>query len=186
MRETKGTIGKRLNSWRAQILHTQEPRSKALIPQKPGPDLPASLGGSPREVAGERHCSSHWVLKLVEDIMAIYVNSGWRQTSWVLDTETWPHTTAWRLQCWDTSGQPTNSQKHSPNYQQTGLLRPQKLLDMPLDMALPTRGPRPSSTDQWAGMSPSCQKDLQASNQPHTPGGRHLKQEKYDPAKLSP
>ena len=36
-------------------------------------------------------------------------------------------------------------------------LSPQTPVGMPPDMALPTRGPRPSSTHQWAGMGPALQ-----------------------------
>ena len=39
-------------------------------------------------------------------------------------------------------------------------LNPLPLLGMPLDMALPTSGPRPSSTHQWAGKGPALQENF--------------------------
>ena len=86
----------------------------------------------------------------------------WLQTFWgafsCMSTATggcWTHPTACRCQCWDTSGQTTNCAGRQPhpsaNRMPKDFLSPQPPLDMPLDMALPTRGPRPSSTHQWAG-----------------------------------
>lgn len=52
-----------------------------------------------------------------------HMNSGWMQTSWILGTETWPHPTAYRLQCWEASGQTTNRVGTWPINQQTGCLK---------------------------------------------------------------
>ena len=77
-------------------------------------------------------------------------------------TETWPHLTACRLKCWDTSGQTTNRVGTQPHPLADRLpkviLSAQMPLNIPLDTALPTRRTRPSSTHQWAGTSPSHHK----------------------------
>ena len=70
-------------------------------------------------------------------------------------TETWPHPTACRLQCWDTSGQTTNwvgTQPHpSADRLPKVVLIPQLPLHISLDTALPTRGtghPAPCTSGQ--------------------------------------
>ena len=63
-----------------------------------------------------------------------------------------------RLQCWDTSVQATNRVGTQPHPWADRLpkdiLSTQTSLNTPLDMALPIRGTRPSSTHQWPGTSP--------------------------------
>ena len=154
-------------------------QGKAMTPYEPKPDLPVDLGGSPGEA--EVGCGSLW---------------GQRQRWWRpqpifismtsprghhFGTETWPHPTACRLQCWDTSGQTSNragTQPHpSADRLSEVLLTPQPPINTPLDTVLPTRGTRPSSTHQWAGTSPSDQEACTSLDQPHPPGGRHQKQE---------
>ena len=67
--------------------------------------------------------------------------------------------TAFRLQCWDSSGHTTNkvgTQAYPSADRLPKVILSQPLpLNRPLNMALPTRGTRPSPTDQWAGTSPS-------------------------------
>ena len=85
----------------------------------------------------------------------------WRELSWksCLGTKTWPHSTACRLQCWDTSGQTTNRVETQPHSSTERLpqviLSPQPPRDMPPDTALHTRVTKSSSTHQWAGTSAS-------------------------------
>ena len=74
-------------------------------------------------------------------------------------TETWPHPTACRIQCWDASGQTTNRVGTQPQPSTDRLpkvvLSSHPPLDTPLDMALPIRGTRSSSTHKWADTSRS-------------------------------
>ena len=62
-------------------------------------------------------------------------------------------------QCWEASGQTTNRAGTKPHPSSDRLrkvfLSLQPPLNTPHDTALPTRGPRPSSTHQWAGTCPS-------------------------------
>ena len=89
-------------------------------------------------------------------------------------TETWWHLTACGLPCWGAPGQTTNREGTQPHPPAVSLpkdfLNSESPLDTPLDAALPTRGPRRSSTHQWASTGPSHQE------------ARHQKQESYDPA----
>ena len=97
---------------------------------------------------------------LVEEALG---NIHWHELSWRLPF--WHQDlapTACRLQCWDASGEMTNMAGTEPHPSVDRLpkdfLSPQPPLDMPLDMALPSRGPRPSPTHhQWASISPSHQ-----------------------------
>ena len=97
-------------------------------------------------------------------------------------TKTWPHPTAYRLQCWNTSGQTTNRvgigclkfyQAHSWS------------LNTTLDMALPRGGTRPSFIQQWTQTSPLPRKLAQA---PETSlihkGADQQKQEELQPCIL--
>ena len=76
-------------------------------------------------------------------------------------TKTWAYPTAFRFQCWDTSGQTTSwlgMQPHPSTDRMPKVERSsQPPVNTPLDMTLPTRGTRPSSIHQWAGTSPSHQ-----------------------------
>ena len=122
------------------------------------------IGGSPGEAGcgcGSPWGCRHWWWRL-QGVFS-YVNSwgGWH-LAWVTSTKIWPYPTACRLQYWDASGQTTNRSGTQPQ-PSTGrlpknFLSPQPILDTSLDTALPTRGPRASSTHQWAGTGPSHQK----------------------------
>ena len=98
------------------------------------------------------------------------------------DAKARPQPTALRLQCWDTSSQTTDragTQSHpSADRLPKVFLIPQLPLNTPLDMALPTRGKKPSSTHQWVGTSHFHQEDCTSLlDQPHPPGGVQQKQE---------
>ena len=107
--------------------------------------------------------------------------------SWGLPfgTKTWPHPTACWFQHWDARGQKTNrvgTQLHpSADRLAKDFPSPKLTLDVPLDTALPTRGPRPNSTHQWAGTSQSCQEPAQTSRSASCTRGKHKKQESYYP-----
>ena len=82
--------------------------------------------------------------------------------------------------------QPTG-QENSTIHQQTGCLKSSWAqscpLNTPLDMALPTRGTRPSSTHQWAGTSPSQQEDSTSLLNSLTHQGAESRSKKnYNPA----
>ena len=85
----------------------------------------------------------------------------WWLTYWIISTKTWLHPTACRLQCCEASGHTTNwagTQPHpSADRLPNDFLSPQSPLDSHQGRALPARGPRPSSTHQWVGLSPSLQ-----------------------------
>ena len=78
-----------------------------------------------------------------------------------IGTETWPHPTACRLQCWDASVQSTKKVGTQPNSSVDRLpeviLSLELPLNTPFDMTLPSRGTRPSYTHQWASISSSHQ-----------------------------
>lgn len=87
------------------------PRVKAENLQDLGPDLPAGLGESLGEVAG-------WVAAADPRDTAIsrrpfsHMDTGWAGTVVgsslsLISAKTWPHPTAVRSQCWDTSGHTT-------------------------------------------------------------------------------
>lgn len=105
----------------------------------------------------------------------------------VISVKIWLHPTACRLQCWDVSGQATKwaeTQSHlSPDRLPKDLLSPQ----LPLDTALPTRGPkiqlyppvgRYCSQIPWAPAlsSGNLHKSL---DQAHPVGGRHQMPENH-------
>ena len=86
------------------------------------------------------------------------------QPLWAFGIEIWPYPTACGIQCWDTRVQTTNQEGCSTSDQRTAypknFLNPQPPLHMPLDTPLHTRGPRPSSTHQWAGSNSFHQEDV--------------------------
>ena len=86
------------------------------------------------------------------------------QPLWAFGIEIWPYPTACGIQCWDTRVQTTNQEGCSTSDQRTAypknFLNPQPPLHMPLDTPLRTRGPRPSSTHQWAGSNSFHQEDV--------------------------
>ena len=87
------------------------------------------------------------------------MTSGWRQAFWIPGTKTWPQPTAYKLQFWNTSGQMAQQGRIQPQLPAVirDFLNPKLPLDVSLDTTLPTRGPRTKSTNQWAGISLSCQ-----------------------------
>ena len=94
-------------------------------------------------------------------------------------TKTWPYPTAYRFQCWNTSGQTTSrlGTPLSADRWPTAILKTQPPLNILLDMTLPNRRTRSSSTQQWEGTSPSHQGSLyKPQDQPPQPEGRHQKQ----------
>ena len=83
-----------------------QPKEKAGSSQETGPDLPAGLGESPGELRGG--CGSlwgqrHWWQWFWGVLIGVRLLGGCHFL-----TKTWPHPTAYRPQCWDTSGQTTN------------------------------------------------------------------------------
>ena len=134
-----------------------------MTPQEPGPDIPMNLGGSLGEVGmgcgsplpvgwGQGH---RW--QRPQGILVIMSFSRGHH----LGTKTWPHPIGCRLQLWNTQGQIINRVGTQPLPSSDRLpkviLSPEPPLNTPLDMALPTRGTRLSSTHQWADISPSYQ-----------------------------
>ena len=103
---------------------------------------------------------------------------------WHFGTKTWLHPTAWRLQCWDASGQAANwvgTQPHpSADRLPKDFLNPQPPLDIPLDTAPAHQRtktqPHPPRGRDWPLPPGSLHKPLE---QPHPPGGRHQQQENY-------
>ena len=97
---------------------------------------------------------------------------------WLISTKTWPHPTAYKCPCWDASGQTTNWVGTQPYSSADRLpkdfLSLQPLLDMSLEMALPTRGSRSSSIHQWAGISLSLQEACSRSRSPYPTRGKTL------------
>ena len=108
---------------------------------------------------------------------------GGRQIAWVISTRPGPTQHPVSSSAGTPQAKQPTGQEHSATHQQAGGLKlpePTAPLHTPLDMALPTRGPKSSSTHQWAGTSPSYQEALHKTlDQPHPPGGRHQKQENY-------
>ena len=97
---------------------TQVLRAKAKTPQKPEPDLPSGLGGSPWgwgwlwlsgiiKEGGQYSWGPMWTLGGVRHFKSLALG---------------PHPTAYNLQCWDASGQTTNRVGNGPVHQQTGYL----------------------------------------------------------------
>ena len=84
----------------------------------------------------------------------------WRSPFWQRDL-TPPTAYSYRLQCWDASGHTTNrvgTQPHPSSDRLPKVIQSQQPpINTPLEMALPTRGTRPSSTHQRADTSPSHQ-----------------------------
>ena len=81
-------------------------QGKAVTPQEPGPGLPASPGCSPGEMGvncGSLWGQGHWWWRPQRMIIGVISPGGHH-----FGTETQPHSTVCRLQCWDTSGQTTN------------------------------------------------------------------------------
>ena len=81
-------------------------------------------------------------------------------------TKPWSHPTAYRLQCWDSSGQTTHWAEAQPHASADKLPKDfliQAPLDTPLDSALPTRAPRLSSIHQGQASVPPTRKPEQAS-----------------------
>ena len=75
--------------------------------------------------------------------------------------KTWHYSTAYRLQCWNTSGKTTSrigTQTSPPSADRVpkAILSSQPPINTPLH-TLPTWGIRPSSTHQWEDTSPSHQ-----------------------------
>ena len=89
-------------------------------------------------------------------------------------TETCLYPIACRLLCWDTLGEITNKVGIQPHPSSERLpevtLSSQLLPNTPLDMALPTRGPRARFTHQWAGTSPSGPTSLTRRQTPEARG----------------
>ena len=132
---------------------------KARPPQERGLDLTRGLGGSPGVVGvgcsslwGQGHCwwTQQRILISVSSPRGLYFG-----------TKTWPHPTAYRLQRWIASGQTTNNRGTQPHASADKLpkvvLSSQLPQNIPLDMALPIRGKRPSFTNQRTGTSPTHQ-----------------------------
>ena len=105
---------------------------------------------------------------------------------WIITIKMYPHLTACRLQGWHALGQNTNRvrmQSHPlADRLPKDFLNPQPSLDVPLlDTALPTRGSRPNSIHQWAGLCPPTGKPPQDSRPAsptklQTPAARKLQQ----------
>ena len=120
---------------------------------------PVGLGGSPGEAevsSGSLWGQGHWWQRNQQIFIGVSSPRGHQFV-----TETWPHLTAYRLQCWDASDKITNrvgTQPHpSADRLPKVILILQPPLNTPLDTPLPTRGTRPSSAHQWTGTSPSHQ-----------------------------
>ena len=91
-------------------------------------------------------------------VMVVLGGTHWHEISWRLPCchfleRIWPHSTVYGPQCWDSSGE------RQPYPSADGLFRvflgTQMSAKHTLDMALPTRGTRASSTHQRSGRSPS-------------------------------
>ena len=85
---------------------------------------------------------------------------------WHFGTKPWSHPTAYRLQCWDSSGQTTHWAEAQPHASADRLPKDfliQAPLDTPLDSALPTRAPRLSCIHQGQASVPPTRKPEQAS-----------------------
>ena len=102
------------------------------------------------------------------------MTSGWRQAFWIPGTKTWPQPTACKLQFWNTSGQMAQQGRIQPQLPAVirDFLNPKLPLDVSLDTTLPTRGPRPNSTHQWAGAGPFPQMPVQTSRPASPTGGK--------------
>ena len=86
----------------------------------------------------------------------------WRSAFWQQDLA---YPIDYKFQCWNASGQTTSRIGTQPFYSlhpiadrvPKATLSSQPPLNTQLDMTLPTRGTRPSSTHQWEGTNPSYQ-----------------------------
>ena len=103
-------------------------------------------------------------------------------------TKTWPHPTGSRLQCWVASSQTTNRVGTQPDPLADRLpefvLSAQPQLNTLLDMALPTRGTRPSSTPVGRQQFLPPGRLNKSLDQPHPPGVRYQKQEELQTCSL--
>ena len=143
------------------------------------------LGGSPGDVGvGCAHCRGKDNGGACPQGILIGLSSpGGRH----FGTETWPHPTASRLQCWNASDQTTNSVGTQPHPSADRLPEvipsQQPPVNTPLDVTLPIRGTRPSSTHQWAGTSPPNQEACTSSWTKFTHQGVDTRTKKnYSPA----
>lgn len=121
--------------------HRVQHGTKVATPQKTGSDLPAALQGSPRQVGRAVALQGHiswWQTQLGPMLTPVGSRHFFH-----LGCETWPHSTACRLLCWDSQAKQPTGWEQSPT--------------PPLDVSLSTRGPRPSSTHEWAWTSASHQ-----------------------------
>ena len=170
-----------------KISHIPGPRAKAVICLEPGPDLPASLGESPRDpVVAMAHLgdintgSSHtWELSAAWTLMRAATIVGFSLR--LISTTTWPHPIA----SGDTSGQTTNwaGKQHHPSAGKLpkDFLSPQPLLDMPLDTAYQRAKTvvHPPVSRHWPCPPENLYEPL---DQPHPPEGTHQMQENHNPA----
>ena len=114
---------------------------------------------------------------------------GFCEAWWVardISTKTWPHPITCRLQYWDHSGQTekkVRTQLHPSDRLPKDFLSPQSPLDIPLDMALPTR---PYCIHQWEVTNPSHRKSAQASRPDSTTRGQKSEVRNNSPIVCSP
>ena len=188
LRETKGTMGKRLNSWRAQIRSYthRNPGQKHWFHRSLGQTYLLVLEG----------LLGRWQ---VGGIVVLTGFFSWWRTQW---QSMWTPAGGRRLG--SLTPRPGPTQQHggssagtpqanqptarntAPTISRRAYWDPRNFWTCLWTWPCPLEGQDPAPQTSGQAWAPPARKTEQASNQPHTPGGRHLKQEKYDPAKLSP
>ena len=155
-----------------QVFTCTGTQGKAVTPEEPGPELPVSFGGSPDETGV--NCGSlwgkdtHWWQK-PQGIFKYMSSPGGNN----FGIKTWPQQQPIGSSAGTSQAKQRTGWEHSPTHQHIGCLNSGAYsppLNTLLDMALPTRGARPSSTHQWAGTGSSHQ------------GADTRRKRKYNPA----
>ena len=185
-----GLEGRSTQDWRKQRLHPWRGQTRFCMHLVPGQSSDFSgiwtwpISGS-RRVSwwGRSHCFQVSRTPEAETPR----NNHWPELSRRSPLWTWPHRRAYRLQCWEASGQTTNRLGTQPHLSADRLPKviwdTQPPLNIPLNTALLTKRTRP--TNQGAGTSPSHQEAcIKTLYHLHPPGGRHQKLKKLQPCSL--
>ena len=155
-----GLEGRSTQDWRKQRLHPWRGQTRFCMHLVPGQSSDFSgiwtwpISGS-RRVSwwGRSHCFQVSRTPEAETPR----NNHWPELSRRSPLWTWPHRRAYRLQCWEASGQTTNRLGTQPHLSADRLPKvswdTQPPLNIPLNTALLTKRTRP--TNQGAGTSPS-------------------------------
>ena len=119
---------------------TRKP-GQTVTPEQPGPGPPTGLGGFAGEAEvgrGSPRTKGHWWQRTQGTPSCVSSPRGHR-----FGTESWPHSTGHRFQCWHAAGQTTNSENTVPPMSRQAaqsLLSQRPPINTLFDMVLPTVG----------------------------------------------